>query len=80
MTSQLAFLVPSRHPRPANYAILSTRGQLSRDELLRRSLQYSDQDNPSIRLAYQLVKQIFALIALIVINLLAKKLTDLLHY
>ncbi|NDO83751.1 hypothetical protein CJP72_24300 [Citrobacter sp. NCU1] len=48
--------------------------------MFRLSLHYSDQDNPSIRLGCQPVKQIFLLNALIAVNLLAKKLTDLLQY
>ena len=39
-----------------------------------------DPDDPSIRLAYPLDKQIFDMNILIVVNLLEKKQPDLLHY
>ncbi|CEK07488.1 conserved hypothetical protein [Escherichia coli O26:H11] len=48
--------------------------------MLRPSLPYSDPDDPSIRLAYPLDKQIFDMNILIVVNLLEKKQPDLLHY
>ncbi|ANK03990.1 conserved hypothetical protein [Escherichia coli] len=48
--------------------------------MLRPSLPYSDPDDPSIRLAYSLDKQIFDMNILIVVNLLEKKQPDLLHY
>ncbi len=69
MTGELlAFLMPPpRHPRPAN----SMRGASSAVYHNYR-LHYSDEDNPSICLACQLVKQNFLGFALIVINLLVK--------
>ena len=78
MTGQLAFLVPLRHPRPANYVRGANPSR--KDSVLRPSLPYSDPDDPSIRLAYSLDKQIFDMNILIVVNLLEKKQPDLLHY
>ena len=49
-------------------------------EIFPYGVPYSDPDDPSIRLAYSLDKQIFDMNILIVVNLLEKKQPDLLHY